>query len=135
MGTRQKVVIDTNVIVSAFGWRGKPWDILSMLQRGTVINHSSAALLAELQRVVAYPKLKFNEAVQSDILEFVLANSRIVVASPLPNIAIADPDDLHVIACATAAKASYIITGDPHLIALGCCNVISILTPSDFLQR
>lgn len=135
MGSRPKVVIDTNVFISAFGWRGKPWDILDLVRRGSIVNHSSAELIHELQRVVTYPKLKFTEAVQSDIIEFVLANSRLVAASRLPDITIADPDDLHVIACATAANAAFIISGDPHLLSLGCCNGISILTPSNFLQQ
>lgn len=135
MGARPKVVIDTNIIVSAFGWRGKPLEILELVQRGSIINHTSSALLSELKRVVAYPKLKFSEALQSDIIEFILANSRIVVASTLPDIPIDDRDDLHVIACAAAAKAPFIVTGDPHLLTLGSCNGISILTPADFLLR
>lgn len=135
MGARSKVVIDTNVFISAFGWRGKPWEILDLVRRGVIINHSSAALIDELQRVVTYPKLKFTEEVQSDIIEFVLTNSRMVVAPFLPDVAIADRDDLHVIACAASANASFIITGDPHLLELGCCNGISILTPSGFLNQ
>ncbi len=135
MGARPKVVIDTNVLISAFGWRGKPWEILDLVRRGAIINHSSAALIDELQRVVTYPKLKFTEEVQADIIEFVLTNSRMVTASLLPDIPIADRDDLHVIACAVSAKASFIISGDPHLLELGCYNGISIHTPSGFLQR
>ncbi len=135
MGARPKVVIDTNVFISAFGWQGKPWEILDQVRHGSIINYSSTALLAELQRVVAYPKLKFSNSLQSDIIEFVLANSRMATVSTLPDIAIADPDDLHVIACAIAAKAPFIITGDPHLLDLGSINEISILTPAGFLQR
>jgi uncharacterized protein len=135
MGTRPKVVVDTNVLVSAFGWQGKPWEILGQVRQGSIINHSSTALLVELQRVVAYPKLKFSNSVQSNIIEFVLANSCMVTVSTLPDIAIADPDDLHVVACAIAAKAPFIITGDPHLLNLGSINGISILTPAGFLQR
>lgn len=85
--------------------------------------------------MVAYPKLKFSNSLQSDIIEFVLANSRIVTVPTLPDITIADPDDLHVVACAIAAKAPFIITGDPHLLDLGSINEISILTPAGFLQR
>ena len=85
--------------------------------------------------MVAYPKLKFSNSLQSDIIEFVLANSRMVTVSTLPDTTIADPDDLHVIACAIAAKAPFIITGDPHLLDLGSINEISILTPAGFLQR
>ena len=135
MGTRPKVVIDTNVFISAFGWQGKPWEILDQVRHGSIINHSSTALLAELQRVVTYPKLKFSNRLQSDIIEFVLTNSRMTTVSEMPKIDIADPDDLHVVACAIAAKAPFIITGDPHLLTLGSINNISILTPSGFMQR
>lgn len=45
-----------------------------------------------------------------------------------------DPDDDKFISCAVAAGASHIISGDPHLLALGTYQNIRILTPSQFLD-
>jgi len=36
MGNIQKVVIDTNVIISAFGWGGKLFQIMELLERGAM---------------------------------------------------------------------------------------------------
>lgn len=41
MGKVTKVVIDTNVFISAFGWDGKPEAILNLLEEGAVINFNS----------------------------------------------------------------------------------------------
>jgi len=35
MGKIQKVVIDTNVIISAFGWGGKPFQIMELFEGST----------------------------------------------------------------------------------------------------
>jgi len=53
MGAHSKVVLDTNVFISAFGWRGIPWSIVDLVRNGTIINHTSAEMLEELRRVVA----------------------------------------------------------------------------------
>jgi predicted nucleic acid-binding protein len=41
VGKKIKVVIDTNVIVSAFGWHGTPEDIVRLAVGGKIINGSS----------------------------------------------------------------------------------------------
>lgn len=46
-----------------------------------------------------------------------------------------DPDDDHVLACATAAKADLIVSGDKDLLDLYMHRDILILTPTDALQR
>lgn len=134
MGTLPKVVIDTNVFISAFGWRGIPWSIVDLVRHGSIINHSSADMLEELRRVVSYPKLKFSTQLQADIIEFVLANSALVIPASVSNVEIADPDDIKVVSCAVAAGACCIISGDPHLLDLGSYQNISILNPATFIS-
>jgi putative PIN family toxin of toxin-antitoxin system len=73
MGKIQKVVVDTNVIISAFGWGGKPLQIMELLERGALRNCVSEHTLKELIATLAYPKLGFSHATQTNILEFVLA--------------------------------------------------------------
>lgn len=134
MGTRSKVVLDTNVFISAFGWRGIPWSIVDLVRIGSIINHTSSEMLDELRRVVAYPKLKFSAQLQADIIEFVLANSNLVIPAAVADLAIDDPDDLKVVSCAVAAKAHCIISGDPHLLDLGSYRTIAILNPAAFIS-
>jgi len=46
-----------------------------------------------------------------------------------------DPDDDKFLACAIAANASIIISGDPHLLSLGSYRSIPIMTPAQFLDK
>jgi putative PIN family toxin of toxin-antitoxin system len=71
MGKVKKVVIDTNIFISGFGWNGKPKTLLTLLKNNQIVNYFSPEIFEELKRVVAYPKLRFPESLQNKILEFV----------------------------------------------------------------
>lgn len=135
MGAIPKVVIDTNVFISAFGWDGKPEAVLLMMERRRIVNCMSSAIYAELQKVVAYPKLKFSPALQVNILEFVFAWSCFVQPNETIAVITDDPDDNKFLACAVAARAAFIISGDPHLLGLGSFRSIPVVTPVQFLER
>ena len=133
MGAVTKVVIDTNVFISAFGWDGKPEAVLSLMEQRKVVNCITNDIYSELQRVVAYPKLKFSPSLQVNILEFVFSWSRFVQPKETLTVIAEDPDDDKILACAFAAKAAAIISGDPHLLAIGSYRSIPIMTPAQFL--
>ena len=59
-----KVVIDTNIFISGFGWNGKPEEILKLIKDRQIVNYSSAEIIEEIMRVVSYPKLRFPEPLQ-----------------------------------------------------------------------
>jgi putative PIN family toxin of toxin-antitoxin system len=52
-----RAVLDTNVLVSGLGWSGPPAAILDAVSDGSMVLITSAPLLDELRRVLAYPKL------------------------------------------------------------------------------
>jgi putative PIN family toxin of toxin-antitoxin system len=135
VGTVTKVVIDTNVFISAFGWDGKPEAVLRLMEQRKVIYFTTNDIYAELQRVVAYPKLKFSPTLQVNILEFVFSWSRFVQPQEIVSVVTDDPDDDKFLACAIAANASAIISGDPHLLSLGSYRDILIMTPVQFLEH
>lgn len=135
MGTITKVVIDTNVFISAFGWDGKPEAVLRLMEQRKIVNCITSDIYAELQRVVAYPKLKFSPTLQINILEFVFSWSRFVQQKETVSVVMGDPDDDKFLACAVAANASAIISGDPHLLSLGSYRNIPINTPAQFLEH
>jgi putative PIN family toxin of toxin-antitoxin system len=135
MGTGTKVVIDTNIFISAFGWDGKPEAVLHLMEERRIVNCITSDIYAELQRVVAYPKLKFSPTLQVNILEFVFAWSLFVQPEEIVVVVADDPDDDKFLACAIAADATAIISGDPHLLALGAYRTIPIMTPTQFLEQ
>jgi len=135
VGAITKVVIDTNVFISAFGWDGKPEAVLSLMERRKIVNFTTNDIYTELQRVVAYPKLKFPPILQVNILEFVFSWSRFVQPKETVPVIEDDPDDDKFLACAIAANASAIISGDPHLLSLDSYRNIPIMTPVQFLEH
>ncbi len=52
-----RIVADTNTLVSGFGWGGPPGQVVDTVLSGQVTLVISPALLGELARVLAYPKL------------------------------------------------------------------------------
>ena len=54
---------------------------------------------------------------------------------PIPPTILADPDDDHVLACALAAQAELIVSGDRHLFGMGSFRSIEIITAAQALAR
>ena len=134
MGAVTKIVIDTNLFISAFGWDGKPEAVLRLMEQRRIRNYTTDEIFDELRRVVAYPKLKFPPALQVKILEFFFCWSTFVRDVDPVSVVAADPDDDKFIACAIATGASHVISGDPHLLAVGYYQGVRIVTPAQFID-
>ncbi len=134
MGKGTKVVIDNNVFISGFGWNGKPEEILKLLQDDHIVNYITSEIFEELRRVISYPKLNFSESLQIKILEFVLFHSECVEPEERISAVTEDPDDNKFLECSIAAKAEYIISGDPHLIKLKKFRTVEIVDVNEFLN-
>jgi putative PIN family toxin of toxin-antitoxin system len=92
VGKKTKVVIDNNVLVSAFGWHGKPEEVVRLATTGRIANFTSMAMLSELARVVGYPKLRFPESLQAEIIETVFTSSSLVnTTEPLKAVDVIPP--------------------------------------------
>lgn len=133
-----RAVADTNIVVSAFLWGGTPRRILDAARRGTLMLFTSAALIAELEDVLSREKFaKRITDVGSSVTEMLgdyLALAQLV--RPAAHSAVVrDPDDDQVIACALAAEAKVIVSGDLDLLALGSYQSIDILSAAQMLRR
>lgn len=135
MGKKTKVVIDTNVIVSAFGWHGKPEEIFRLITIGKIQNFISMEILSEVAKVVSYPKFNFPISLQVEIIETIFSCSTIVEIKEAINIIKDDPEDNRILECAISAEVDFIITGDSHLLKLKNFRGVEILTPDNFLVR
>lgn len=134
-----RAVLDTNVLVSGLLWHGTTHALIDHIKRGSLTLVTSSALLAELDRTLAKPHLQSvllrSQTSASRILADLQQIADLVDPSALPEPISRDPDDDHVLACALAAGADLIITGDQDLVVLHSWRGIAILTPADALRR
>jgi putative PIN family toxin of toxin-antitoxin system len=133
-----RIVLDTNVVVSALLWGGPPYRPIKAAVDGALTLFTSPALLAELRGVLARePLISRLERQCSSVEEAISLYAGLAArVSPeaVPRVIPADPDDDHVIAAAMAAKADLVISGDRHLLNLASYHGIRIVTPADALS-
>ena len=134
MGT-PRIIIDTNVLISAFGWRGNPRRIFEQVLEKRFELIVSTKQLAELARVLTYPRLRFTKEQQKRFLDILLSVAIIVETRTVFNLITADPSDNMFLESAADTRAEYIITGDTHLLNVNKFENTVILTPAAFIAR
>ncbi|NWF94151.1 MAG: putative toxin-antitoxin system toxin component, PIN family [Syntrophaceae bacterium] len=130
-----RVVLDTNILISAILFGGKPRQVLEKAIRGEIQLCISEPILDELRGVLGRAKFDYPlEAIQV-ILAELLAISDFVNPSKRIPLVFEDPEDNRILECAVEAGANYIITGDIHLLKLGRYENIRIRNAGGFLEE
>jgi putative PIN family toxin of toxin-antitoxin system len=132
------VVLDTNVVVSALVFRGGRLGWLRQAWAGgKVVPVVSRDTLAELVRVLAYPKFGLTADDTKNLLahymEHAEALGEVKTRARLPRCR--DEDDRAFLLLAHAARADALVTGDTDLLTLATQSRIPILTPDALRQR
>jgi uncharacterized protein len=135
-----RIVLDTNVALSALLWRGKPYLLLeAILQRNDIQLFSSARLVAELADVLtrSAPAKKLNQTGETatQILSNYVGFVELVQPVAVPRVVLTDADDDHVIAAAVAARATLIVSGDSDQRDLRQYRGIDILSAAMALEQ
>lgn len=134
-----RVVADTNVIVSAMLWIGSPHQILVASEDARLTLCTSPSLLRELTGVLSRPKfaprLRSLQVSVSELTTGYARLARLVNPQRIIRVVAEDPADDEVLACALAARAHYIVSGDTDLLRLRSYRGISILSPRLFVQQ
>ena len=130
-----RVVIDTNVVISAIFWPGKPKQLLNQVRVRKLTFLTSDILLTELKEVLTRKdkpfKLSEEEAQRvlaatRDLADIVASHSRVNICR--------DEADNRVLECAIDGRADWIITGDRHLLEFQTFEGIKIATVASFLR-
>ncbi|MDR1452400.1 MAG: putative toxin-antitoxin system toxin component, PIN family [Candidatus Margulisbacteria bacterium] len=129
-----KLVLDTNIFISAFYWGGKPRQVLERIIAGADDLYISRKILAELANVLSTPKFKTSPV---EIEYFISAVEEIAHKTPskikVKNVCRDKADD-KILECALATQADYIITGDTDLLVLEQYKRTRIVTPNAYLN-
>lgn len=135
-----RIVLDTNVLVSGIISPGAPRHLIDRAKAQQFDFYTSEILLAELLDVLS--RTKFNARLARagltprGIVEELRCLAHLVaVSSRPPRVVATDPDDDHVLACAIAAKAHLIVSGDSDLLAMEQYQEIQIIAPAEALKH
>lgn len=134
-----RLVLDTGVVFSGLLWRGTVYQLLTALRRRPEVKlSSSATLFAELADVLSRPEsaeqLSLIGKTAKDVLEDYASIVEFVEPAEISRTS-PDPDDDAVLACALAAQADLIVSGDSHLLNLKTYQGIPIVGAAEALKQ
>ena len=128
-----KIVIDTNVFISAILFRGPTSRLVSLWQKNAVSVFMSSEVLKEYAKALGYPKFKLTKSEVRAILEQeLLPYVYPVKIKRSLHIITEDPSDNKFLELAVTGKADFILSGDKHLLDFKNLRGIKIITPAEF---
>jgi putative PIN family toxin of toxin-antitoxin system len=135
-----RIVADTNTVPSGLLWhQGPPRRLINLARERTVTLCTSLTLLAELAEVIGRDKfahrLRAATLSATELVQDYERLAEIVEPQPLSELGSRDPDDDHVLACALAAQADLIVSGNHDLLALREYQGMPVLSTADALAR
>jgi uncharacterized protein len=127
-----RVVFDTNVLVAAFLSEGVCHKLLSRARKKEYDLVLSVDIVAEFEGVLLR-KFSLSRSELSDVRSLLAEvvkemHQGIEPIKPVSR----DPDDDNILACASAAGADYLVTGDEDLLVIERYGGAQILSPRDF---
>ncbi|MDZ8140761.1 MAG: putative toxin-antitoxin system toxin component, PIN family [Nostoc sp. DedQUE04] len=126
-------MFDTNVLLSAIGWKGSPYHCIDLARQGRVKGLICPEILDELTEKLEQ-KLKFTPIQVIETIADLLTFLRLITIANTLNFLTTDPNDNMVLECAVVGNATHIVTGDKrHLLPLGSYQGIAIVSAKDFL--
>lgn len=131
--TEIRVVLDTNVIISAIFWRGAPYRVMKKALKREFVLITSPAILDEVSDRLEN-KFKLPRGELEKLLHILLSYSEMVEGSAKVDAVKADEKDNKIIECAIDGRADFIVTGDGHLLKLKNYEGIKIITSNELLE-
>ena|SRR3989344_2254141 len=130
----KKVVLDTNIFISALGWKGKPRQIFQKCINDELELVTSPQQISELVRVMDYPKFNFAQEEKDIFVSIILKIARLVYITEKVKVIKEDPDDDIILETASVGNVDYIVSGDPHLLKLKEFGKVKMITANEFLE-
>ncbi len=131
-----RVLLDTNVLVSALVKRGKPRQLLRALRVKRISIVISKQIIEEFAEVTAHPKIR-RYVDRDDIASFLAFVSSVAAYAEVRSrfkVVKEDPKDDVIVRAAYDGRVSYIVSGDRHLLRIRNFRGIKIVTVNEMLR-
>jgi len=130
-----RVVLDTNVLISALLFKGELSRVVRLWQKGKIVPIILKETFSELRTVLEYPKFSLSRAEMKSLIEHeILPFFEVVNVSKHVKGACRGPEDDKFISCAISANADCIVTGDKDLSDLKKYQSVRIIHAADFIK-
>lgn len=113
-----RVLLDTNVLVSAVLFGGVPARIVEAVRTGDITGVVSLHILGEFREVLTRPRFGVDSDTADALAEEIAEFCEVVVVERASRAWSDDPDDDPVVEAALIAGVATVVTGDAHLLRL-----------------
>ena len=140
MPKKLKVVLDTNVLVSASFRKVSPipnkiYQALKSQKFIPVVSHDVLEEVADvIHRDYIIARTRMTESDRTAFIEVIKSASIVTSGQTVLKKVSRDSKDNKFLACASEAEADYIVTGDKDLLVLGNYGKTKIITPKEFVE-
>jgi len=129
-----KVVLDTNILISAIVFGGKPRQIFEAAIKGKIQLVLTEEIIEEMRRILEGKKFQYPKEITDLIIHELEALAEIVKPKERITVIEKDPEDNRVLECAQESQADFIVSGDTHLLEIQDYKRTKIVTPEKFLD-
>ncbi|MBU4314529.1 MAG: putative toxin-antitoxin system toxin component, PIN family [Actinobacteria bacterium] len=128
-----KVVLDTNIYISAILFGGNPERIRKLSKEKKLEILISEAIISEVAEVLR-KKFNWKSWQISQIIDEIRETATLIIPNQTLSMTKKDEDDNRILECAVEGKVQYIVSGDKqHLLPLKEYQGVKILSPAEFL--
>ena len=128
-----RIVVDTNVLVSAILFGGRPAELIRMILLHVVAAVATQEIIEEYQSTIDYLLRKYDGREVNIPLDIICSAMEIIPAQSRGKVC-RDPDDDKFISCAMDGRCYYIVSGDKDLLTLKRYRGVRIVTVSEFFE-
>ena len=135
-----KVVLDTNVLISAFLWQKNAKEIFNLAKEDKIQICVAKEILDEFYRALCYPKfssrLKLIGKTPEEIINEFLEIVKFYPTKKFKTVIVKeDSSDDKFLSTALSSGALFVVSGNKHLLKLKEFKGVSIMSSNEFLKH
>jgi putative PIN family toxin of toxin-antitoxin system len=130
-----KIVLDSNIFVSAFYWKGNPRKVFERVASGLDELYITDEILNEILDVMSRKKFNSNPKEIADYIRIIESFSiKLFTRNKIEKVS-RDNNDDKILQCGIDGNVDFIITGDNDLLVLEKYRNVKIIGPKEYLEK